>query len=170
MEVAKKFKLTFVGAESVGKTSIISRYYQNTFNEQVDKTVGIDFMSITVPEVNIRLQMWDTAGQERFRSLIPSYLRDSFLVILVFSLTDRKSFEELDDWINKISTCNNSEAEVLLIGNKSDLPQREVKTEEGENFAQTHKMMYLEYSAKEGSKEELHAKMMEIINKALLNK
>ena len=169
MENQKKLKVTLVGADSVGKTSILNRYHQNTFSEQVDRTVGIDFMSITIPEANMRLQLWDTAGQERFRSLIPSYIRDSFLIVLVFSLADRDSFDGLAAWLNTIVQSNTANADILLVANKSDLPQRVVSIDEAESFAQKHKLMYLEYSAKQGSKEELHAKLMEIINKGLLN-
>jgi Ras-related protein Rab-6A len=74
----------------------------------IQATVGIDFMAknITVNSTNLRLQLWDTAGQERFRSLIPSYLKDATVTIIVFDLTstimineDRRSFENVKEWI-----------------------------------------------------------------------
>ena len=141
---------------------------QNTFSEKVDKTVGIDFMSVTVQDKNVRLQIWDTAGQERFRSLIPSYLKDSSLILLVFSVTDRQSFEGLSEWMDTISKSTDGSSDLLLVANKTDLLPRVVTIEEAETFANAHKMTYLEYSAKEGSKEELHAKLFEIIDKKLL--
>jgi len=85
----QKYKLVFIGDQSVGKTSIINRYVNDEYNMTNQPTVGIDFVSKTIQMENkaIRLQLWDTAGQERFRSLIPGYLRDSHAIILVFDLT-----------------------------------------------------------------------------------
>ena len=81
----------FIGDQSVGKTSIISRFMYDQFDNHYASTIGIDFVSKSVPVDNgtVRLQLWDTAGQERFRSLIPSYIRDSQVAVVVFDITNR---------------------------------------------------------------------------------
>lgn len=72
----RKFKLVFLGEQSVGKTSLITRFMYDTFDNTYQATIGIDFLSKTMflEDRTVRLQLWDTAGQERFRSLIPSVL------------------------------------------------------------------------------------------------
>ncbi|KAM3827708.1 ras-related protein Rab-6B-like isoform 2-T2 [Vipera latastei] len=85
----RKFKLVFLGEQSVGKTSLITRFMYDSFDNTYQATIGIDFLSKTMylEDRTIRLQLWDTAGQGRFRSLIPSYLRDSAEAVIVFDLT-----------------------------------------------------------------------------------
>ncbi|XP_061862271.1 ras-related protein Rab-41 isoform X7 [Colius striatus] len=85
----RKFKLVFLGEQSVGKTSLITRFMYDSFDNTYQATIGIDFLSKTMylEDRTIRLQLWDTAGQERFRSLIPSYIRDSAVAVIVFDLT-----------------------------------------------------------------------------------
>merc|ERR1719461_1827128 len=82
-----KYKLVFVGDSNVGKTSIISRFMYDHFDSNYDATIGIDFLAKThtVGDKTVRLQLWDTAGQERFRSLIPSYIRDSSVAVVVYA-------------------------------------------------------------------------------------
>ena len=81
----RKFKLVFLGEQSVGKTSLITRFMYDTFDHAYQATIGIDFLSKTMylEDRTVRLQLWDTAGQERFRSLIPSYIRDSSVAVVV---------------------------------------------------------------------------------------
>uniref|UniRef100_A0A8C4W7T5 RAB41, member RAS onco family n=2 Tax=Testudinoidea TaxID=8486 RepID=A0A8C4W7T5_9SAUR len=85
----RKFKLVFLGEQSVGKTSLITRFMYDSFDNTYQATIGIDFLSKTMylEDRTIRLQLWDTAGQERFRSLIPSYIRDSAAAVVVFDIT-----------------------------------------------------------------------------------
>jgi Ras-related protein Rab-6A len=85
----RKFKLVFLGEQSVGKTSLITRFMYDNFDAQYAATIGIDFLSKTMylDDRTVRLQLWDTAGQERFRSLIPSYIRDSSVAIVVYDVT-----------------------------------------------------------------------------------
>ncbi|WFD49546.1 Ras- protein Rab-6B [Malassezia furfur] len=91
----RKFKLVFLGEQSVGKTSLITRFMYDTFDANYQATIGIDFLSKTMylDDRTVRLQLWDTAGQERFRSLIPSYIRDSSVAIVVYDVTNRDSFK-----------------------------------------------------------------------------
>eukprot|EP00056_Hartaetosiga_gracilis_P010450 m.154362 g.154362 ORF g.154362 m.154362 type:complete len:115 (+) comp13314_c0_seq5:121-465(+) len=85
----KKFKLVFLGEQSVGKTSLITRFMYDSFDNTYQATIGIDFLSKTMylEDRTVRLQLWDTAGQERFRSLIPSYIRDSSVAVVVYDIT-----------------------------------------------------------------------------------
>jgi Ras-related protein Rab-6A len=85
----RKFKLVFLGEQSVGKTSLITRFMYDNFDAQYAATIGIDFLSKTMylEDRTVRLQLWDTAGQERFRSLIPSYIRDSSVAVVVYDVT-----------------------------------------------------------------------------------
>ena len=81
-----KYKLVFLGEQAVGKTSVITRFMYDTFDYNYQATIGIDFLSKTMylEDRSVRLQLWDTAGQERFRSLIPSYIRDSSAAVVVY--------------------------------------------------------------------------------------
>ena len=86
-----KYKLVFLGDQSVGKTSIVTRFMYDTFDSSYQATIGIDFLSKTMylEDRTVRLQLWDTAGQERFRSLIPSYIRDSSVAVIVYDITSK---------------------------------------------------------------------------------
>lgn len=131
-----KYKIVFLGEQGVGKTSLITRFMYDTFDDHYQATIGIDFLSKTMylDDKTIRLQLWDTAGQERFRSLIPSYIRDSRVAIIVYDITKRKSFEYIDKWIEDVKNERGDENVILcIVGNKSDLSdERQISTEEGE--------------------------------------
>ena len=89
-----KFKLIFLGEKSVGKTSLITRFMYDSFDDTYQANIGIDFLSKTMylEDRTVRLQLWDTAGQERFQSLIPSYIRDSTVAVVVYDITNTNSF------------------------------------------------------------------------------
>jgi len=148
----RKYKLVFIGDQSVGKTSIISRFQYDTFDDHYQTTIGIDFVSKTVPvdDGTVRLQLWDTAGQERFRSLIPSYIRDSHVAVVVFDITSRESFESTNKWIADVRSQRGNDVIIVLVGNKTDLADRQVTTAELEARAAEQEIMFIETSAKEG--------------------
>jgi Ras-related protein Rab-6A len=99
----------------------------------------------------VRLQLWDTAGQERFRSLIPSYIRDSSVAVVVYDITNRKSFEQTSKWIDDVRTERGSDVIIMLVGNKTDLAdKRQVSIDEGESKAKELNVMFIETSAKAG--------------------
>ena len=100
----RKFKLVFLGEQSVGKTSLITRFMYDTFDSNYQATIGIDFLSKTMylDDRTVRLQLWDTAGQERFRSLIPSYIRDSSVAVVVYDVTNRDSFKLTSKWVEDV--------------------------------------------------------------------
>jgi Ras-related protein Rab-6A len=153
MEALSKYKLVFLGDQSVGKTSIITRFMYDTFDSTYQATIGIDFLSKTMylEDRTVRLQLWDTAGQERFRSLIPSYIRDSSVAIIVYDITNRSSFMNTIKWIDDVRSERGNDVIMMLVGNKTDLAdKRQVSVEEGEAKAKEYDIMFIETSAKAG--------------------
>lgn len=149
----RKFKLVFLGEQSVGKTSIITRFMYDSFDNTYQATIGIDFLSKTMylEDRTIRLQLWDTAGQERFRSLIPSYIRDSSVAVVVYDISNANSFYQTSKWIDDVRTERGSDVLIMLVGNKTDLSdKRQVTMEEGEKKAKELNVMFIETSAKAG--------------------
>ncbi|KAK9450625.1 ras family-domain-containing protein [Limtongia smithiae] len=149
----KKYKLVFLGEQSVGKTSLITRFMYDSFDSQYAATIGIDFLSKTMylEDRTVRLQLWDTAGQERFRSLIPSYIRDSTVAVVVYDVTNRDSFVNTTKWIDDVRAERGNDVIIVLVGNKTDLnDKRQVTTEEGERKSKELRLMFIETSAKAG--------------------
>mmetsp|Transcript_7586 Transcript_7586/g.8536 ORF Transcript_7586/g.8536 Transcript_7586/m.8536 type:complete len:249 (+) Transcript_7586:70-816(+) len=149
-----KHKLVFLGDQSVGKTSIITRFMYDTFDRQYQATIGIDFLSKTIylEDRTVRMQLWDTAGQERFRALIPSYIRDSAGAVVVYDVTSRASFTSTFKWIEDVRAERGNDVVIILVGNKSDLAdKREVSAEEAEQKAHDYGVMFIEVSAKIGT-------------------
>lgn len=149
----KKFKLVFLGEQSVGKTSLITRFMYDSFDGMYQATIGIDFLSKTMylEDRTVRLQLWDTAGQERFRSLIPSYIRDSSVAVVVYDISNMKSFLNTRKWIDDVRAERGDDVIIVLVGNKTDLKdKREVTTEQGEEEAKKNNLMFVETSAKVG--------------------
>lgn len=148
-----KYKLVFLGDQGVGKTSIITRFMYDSFDKNYQATIGIDFLSKTMylEERTVRLQLWDTAGQERFRSLIPSYIRDSSVAVVVYDITNRASFLNTSKWIEDVRNERGNDVIIVLVGNKTDLSERrQVSLEEGEDKANKEGIMSIESSAKAG--------------------
>merc|ERR1712166_128209 len=148
-----KYKLVFLGDQSVGKTSIITRFMYDNFDRHYQATIGIDFLSKTMylEDRTVRLQLWDTAGQERFRSLIPSYIRDSSVAVVVFDISNRASFTNTSKWVEDVRSERGSDVIIMLVGNKTDLAdKRQVSIDEGENKAKELNVMFIETSAKAG--------------------
>ncbi|XP_036971228.1 RAB6B, member RAS oncogene family a isoform X1 [Acanthopagrus latus] len=159
----RKFKLVFLGEQSVGKTSLITRFMYDSFDNTYQATIGIDFLSktmyledrtppqLSLSEPQVRLQLWDTAGQERFRSLIPSYIRDSTVAVVVYDITNVNSFQQTSKWIEDVRTERGSDVIIMLVGNKTDLAdKRQITIEEGEQRAKELSVMFIETSAKTG--------------------
>ncbi|XP_010431970.1 PREDICTED: ras-related protein RABH1c-like [Camelina sativa] len=148
-----KFKLVFLGDQSVGKTSIITRFMYDKFDTIYQPTIGIDFLSKTMylEDRTVRLQLWDTAGQERFRSLIPSYIRDSSVAIVVYDVANRQTFLNTSKWIEDVHReRGQGDVIIVLVGNKTDLvDKRQVSISEGEDKAKEYGLMFIETSAKE---------------------
>jgi Ras-related protein Rab-6A len=150
---SSKFKIVFLGDQSVGKTSIINRFIYDTFEDVYQATIGIDFLSkpVYVDDKTIRLQLWDTAGQERFKSLIPSYVKDSSVAVICYDITNADTFNSVKTWVENAKSMRGEEVILFIAGNKSDLAeQRAVSDEDGEKLASELGATFYETSAKSG--------------------
>jgi Ras-related protein Rab-6A len=148
-----KYKLIFLGDQNVGKSCILNRFMNDTFTEEYQATIGLDFQSknVQIDNQDIHLLLYDTAGQEKFRSLIPMYTRDSNIILLVYEINNKDSFLHLPDWINDLTNVNKDDVIFALVGNKIDLEEsRQVSPEEGQKFAEEHGYIFQEVSAKTG--------------------
>ena len=145
-----KIKIMLLGESQIGKTSFIQRYVKNNFNLSYITTVGIDFQlkQIKMNNKSIKLQIWDTAGQERFKNITKSYFHSSDGFIVGYDITSRLSFTNVSTWLKEINENAPEEIQKILIGNKCDLNEREVTTEEGQKLAEENGMKFFETSAK----------------------
>ena len=119
-----RHKIIFVGDAGVGKTSIVGRIMDNPFKETYETSIGVDFCSknIRYKGLSTKLQIWDSAGQEKYKSLIPSYIRNSSIVFLVYDVSNKTSFANIPEWISFIKRIEDSI--IILVGNKIDLSNR----------------------------------------------
>ncbi|XP_043282891.1 ras-related protein Rab-18-like [Venturia canescens] len=150
-EVLTTLKVLMIGESNVGKSSILLRFTEDEFYDNMQSTVGMDYKTkqITIDGNSVKLAIWDTAGQERFRTLTPSYYRDGQGAILVYDVTDRNTFVKLETWLEELNAyCNKMDIVKMVVGNKIDLPNREVSTDEALQFARRHQTLYIESSAK----------------------
>ena len=148
-----EYKIILVGDSGVGKTSILKKFINNEFNEDIKCTINIDFFSKSIKidkNLYTNLKIYDTAGQEKYRALIKQYYQGTDGIILVFDLTNENSFNKLKSWINEVSD-NTEKAQIILVGNKADLIERKIDEETAENFAKQRDIKYIETSAKEGT-------------------
>lgn len=147
-------KLILLGDVSVGKTSILKRYIDNSFNENYQCTLNVDFRTKYLDidlDTSVRLKIWDTVGQEKFRNLTTQYFRDCNGAIIVFDLTKKTTFECLPKWIEELYNKNSNKTPILIVGNKSDLTlDREVIQKEINDFVKD-KYLYYDVSAKTGN-------------------
>lgn len=151
-----KLKIGLVGEAYVGKTSSLLRYVDNEFEDDEDKsTVGVDYRmkNVTLRGKDVKLQIVDTAGQERFRTITASFYRGASGVIIMYDVTNRKSFERCADWLSEVRLYTREGTVVLLVGNKMDRSEeRKVQTEEAAAWAQKEKILgFFETSAKDGT-------------------
>jgi len=147
------FILVLIGDSGVGKSCLLLRFADDTWMDSYISTIGVDFKirTIELDGKTIKLQIWDTAGQERFRTISSTYYRGAHGIIVVYDVTNKGSFESVNDWLVEISKYARENVTKLLVGNKSDLAvgdARAVRFEEGKEFADRHRMPFLETSAK----------------------
>ena len=145
------FRICLLGDSGVGKTSVLTRFCDNSFKENYNSTLGVDFRIVTLKYKDIisKLNIWDTAGQERFKSLAVNYLHNSHGFIFVFDITNKESFENIANWINLSFDTNKNSIINFLIGNKCDKDSdRKVQQSEAEQLAKERNLHYLETSAK----------------------
>jgi len=147
------YKYIVIGDSFVGKSCIVAKYIHGGFDEEFKTTIGIEFGSkdLTINGKVYRIQIWDTAGQETFRSITRAYYKNSVCSFIVYDVTNRQSFLNVQDWFNECKKQTPKTAMMVLVGNKIDLNnKREVSYEEGENFAKNNSMLFYETSAKNG--------------------
>ena len=146
-------KYIIIGDAAVGKSNLLLRFAQNDFKSEYQLTIGVEFgaKNIEIENKKYRLQIWDTAGQENYRSITRAYYKNSVCAILVYDITNRDSFEHISSWIEDCLNQSPKTVFMVLVGNKSDLDdKRKVTTEEGEQMAKNHNLMFFETSAKTG--------------------
>lgn len=148
------FKIIVIGDSFVGKSCLTTKGTKNMFDESYNATVGFEFVTsnIKVEDKVCKMQIWDTCGQEVYRSLITNFYRNSSLAVLVYSIDNYESFENLDLWLKELKTFSSPDAKVFLIGNKSDLDhKRTVTYEQGEAYKNDNNLdFFMETSAKTG--------------------
>ncbi|KAK3854755.1 hypothetical protein Pcinc_038785 [Petrolisthes cinctipes] len=145
------FKLLLIGDSGVGKTCILFRFSDDAFNTTFISTIGIDFKikTIELRGKKIKLQIWDTAGQERFHTITTSYYRGAMGIMLVYDITNAKSFDNIAKWLRNIDEHANEDVEKMILGNKCDMEdKRVIPKEKGEAIGREHSIRFLETSAK----------------------
>jgi len=151
-------KIIVLGESGVGKTSLLLRYVENRFTLNTKSTIGANFLTkrMEIGDKVATCQIWDTAGQERFQGLGTAFYRGSDGVIFVFDVTQRKSFEELEQWkkafLIQVGQEGNDKFPMIVIANKVDLEEsREVPQKEMKEWCAKHNLTWFETSAKEGA-------------------
>ena len=145
-------KILLLGDTSVGKTCFLKRYTDDTFQDAYLSTIGFDykFKVVTLKSgKEVKVQIWDTAGQERFRTIAKSYYRGAHGIILVFDVTNPKTFDNIKMWVNQIKDEASSKVCVILVANKIDSEERVVSQEDGDTLAKSYNLKIFESSAKE---------------------
>ena len=151
-KIDKSYKILLLGDSSVGKTCFLKRYIDDTFQDVYLSTIGFDFKykCITLKDgKNIKMQIWDTAGQERFRTIAKSYYKGAQGIILMYDVTNQKSFDNIKKWLAQIKEEASSKVCVLLVANKIDIEKRLISREDGEDIAKSFDLDIYETSAKD---------------------
>ena len=168
----EKCRLLIIGDSFVGKTSFLSYYSNGNFNLHYLATAGLEL--ITKDEIidnkTIRIDLWDTAGNEKFHSLTTGFFKNAEGIMVMFDVTTLTSFENVRNWTESIKTHLSLEANnipVIIIGNKIDLKEREIKTEDANKYCRELGFKYFETSAKTGENVDLTVKYLvkEVIKK-----
>ena len=149
------YKIVLVGEAGVGKTHLLSRYVKGSLPKNPTSTIGVEFATRTVPLLTgctVRAQILDTAGQERYKSITSAHYRRAVGALLVYDVTNEKSFLNLKKWLDDLKENAEPDIVIMLVGNKIDLCEknpnaRKVSTDQGMKFAQSHSMLFEETSA-----------------------
>ena len=122
-----QFKLVLLGESAVGKSSLVLRFVKDQFDDYRESTIGAAFLTQTVSldaQTTVKFEIWDTAGQERFRTITNGYYRGADGILIVYDLTDRDSFDNVNMWYEEMSRSVNQKVVSVLIGNKLDMDSR----------------------------------------------
>ena len=164
-------KYIIIGDSAVGKSNILTQYVYEKFSEEFQSTLGVEFAAknAVIDNKVYRIQIWDTAGAESFRSITRAYYKNSVCAFIVYDITKRETFENVQVWLDDIKNQCPQTVLLVLVGNKLDLEnERQISYEEGESFAQKNNMYFFETSAKTGVNiENLFLKTVETINERI---
>ena len=147
------FKIIIIGNIGVGKSCLSLKATKGIFTEEYTSTVGFEFycFNVKINDKIVKLQIWDTCGQEAYRSLIQNFYRNASLAIVVYSIEDKNSFDDINIWLKQVKTYGTSSCKIFLIGNKIDSDFREVSYEQGLKCKNDFFFdCFMETSAKEG--------------------
>ncbi|KAG0475327.1 hypothetical protein HPP92_015013 [Vanilla planifolia] len=146
------FKIVLIGDSGVGKSNILSRFTRNEFSLDSKSTIGVEFATKTlqIEGKTVKAQIWDTAGQERYRAITSAYYRGAVGALLVYDITKRQTFENIQRWLRELRDHADSNIVVMMAGNKSDLNHlRAVSAEDAKLLAEKEGLSFLETSALE---------------------
>ena len=147
-----KIKIIVVGDSGVGKTNLINRFASDKFDTNSKSTIGVEFVykTLKINKEIIKVEVWDTAGQERYRSITSSYYKGANGAIIVYDITDEDSFKNVESWMNEVIKKGKQNMQFLLVGNKKDLiNDRVVSEQKGIDKAKELNMNLFEASALE---------------------
>ena len=145
-----KVKIVLLGDSGVGKTNLISRFTKNMFSPNSKATIGVEFFIKTYKVNNkiLKIEIWDTAGQERYKSITSVYYKGAKGAFIVYDITSRKSFDDVDKWIEEIKEKTSKDIKLIIIGNKIDLKdERDITTNEALNKFKGMDIPFMETSA-----------------------
>eukprot|EP00761_Pharyngomonas_kirbyi_P002944 gb/GECH01002948.1/.p1 GENE.gb/GECH01002948.1/~~gb/GECH01002948.1/.p1 ORF type:complete len:203 (+),score=36.67 gb/GECH01002948.1/:1-609(+) len=148
---SKLFKCLLIGDSSVGKTSLTVRLVDGKFTESFISTIGVDFKihNLEINGENYKMHIWDTAGQERFRNITASYYRGAHAVVVIYDITNKESFENIQHWLGEIDQYADANITKFLVGNKCDLEElRQVSKADAQKYADSLNIKFIETSAK----------------------
>ena len=165
-------KYIIIGDPSVGKSNLLMKFAHNKFTEEYQTTIGVEFgaKNIQIKNQMYRIQIWDTAGQENFRSITRAYFKNCVCAMVVYDITSRKSFENVQNWLQDVHDQSPKTVLIILIGNKIDLEnKRDVSYDEGKEYAIKNGLIFMETSAKTGEGvEEIFKQSAEEIDQKIL--
>ncbi|KAJ3671020.1 hypothetical protein LUZ60_008446 [Juncus effusus] len=146
------FKVVLIGDSGVGKSNLLSRFTKNEFSLESKSTIGVEFAtrSLNIDGKVIKAQIWDTAGQERYRAITSAYYRGAVGALLVYDVTRRQTFENVERWLKELRDHTDPSIIVTLVGNKSDLRHLvAISTADGSAYAEQEGLCFVETSALE---------------------
>ena len=150
-------KIVFLGDAGVGKSSIAQRYCHNTFTESYEVTIGSAYLQTELllnSNRILKMHLWDTGGEERFRAMAPHYYRNASAAIIVYDISNLKSFDSAEYWVTQLDKLIKTESLVIcVVGNKSDISneKKKVNFDVLKEFAEKYNFLYCEVSAKTGA-------------------
>jgi len=162
------FKIVLIGDSGVGKSNLLKRYIKDMFSADEKSTIGVEFATKIVElgeGKRIKAQIWDTAGQERYRAITNAYYRRALGAMLLYDVASQQSFDHVEQWLTELREHASRNVVVMLVGNKTDLGDRKVATEEGQRFADAEGLLFMETSALSGDNvERAFLSILEAVN------